>query len=65
MSRAMAGSLLLRPWGFLCLLASIICGWLMFRIIDPKLKALSVAFGEQQAGYLERVDQKTRWEEAP
>ena len=60
-----AGTLLLKPWGFLCLLASMICGWLMFRIIDPKLKALSVAFETQQAGYLERVNQKTRWEETP
>ena len=34
----------------------------MFRVIDPKLKALSVAFGEAQAGYLEQMDRKTRWE---
>ncbi len=60
-----AGALLLRPWGFVCLLASIVCGWLMFRVIDPKLKAMSVAFEGRQAGYLERVDRKTRWEAAP
>ena len=60
-----AGALLLKPWGFLALLGSMVCGWLMFRIIDPKLKVLSVAFEDAQAGYLERVNQKTRWEEAP
>ena len=63
MAVGVAGALLLRPWGFLCLLVSMVCGWLMFRIIDPKLKALSVAFEDAQAGYLERVNQKTRWED--
>lgn len=60
-----AGALLLEPWGFACLVGSIVCGWLMFRVIDPKLKALSLAFEAAQAGYLERVDRKTRWEETP
>jgi hypothetical protein len=60
-----AGSLLLRPWGFVALLASVVCGWLMFRVIDPKLSALSTAFEAHQSRYLDRVDRSTRWEEAP
>ena len=60
-----AGTLLFKPWGYVCLVASILAGWAMFRIIDPKMKAMSVAFESNQAGYLERVNKKTRWEEAP
>jgi hypothetical protein len=60
-----AGALLLETWGLICLLGSIVCAWLMFRIIDPKLKALSVAFEKSQAAYLERVDRATRWEASP
>jgi Na+/proline symporter len=57
-----AGTLLLRTWGFVCLAVSIVCAWLMFKVIDPKLKAMSVAFGEAQAGYLEDMNRRTRWE---
>ncbi len=59
-----AGVLLFELWGALSLLAGIVCGWLMFRVIDPKLAAMSVAFEAAQAGYLARVDRKTRWEGA-
>lgn len=58
------GALLLETWGFVCLAGSLVCAWLMFKVIDPKLKAMSVAFERAQAGYLEGVDRKTRWEEA-
>jgi Na+/proline symporter len=58
-----AGALLLRPWGFVCLVASLASGWAMFQIIDPKLKAMSVAFEAKQKVYLERMDRSTRWEE--
>ena len=57
-----AGTLLMKSWGFLCLALSIACAWAMFRIIDPKLKALSLAFEDAQAGYLEQMNQRTRWE---
>ncbi len=46
------------------LVASVVSAWLMFRIIDPKLKALSVAFESDQAHYLDRVNKTTRWEES-
>ena len=50
---------------FAALAASVVCGFLMFRIIDPKLKAMSVAFEKAQAGHLERMQRRTRWEEGP
>ncbi len=58
-----AGSLLFKPWGYACLVASMVCGFLMFRVIDPKLKAMSVAFEHNQEEYLARVNRKTRWQE--
>lgn len=58
-----AGALLMKVWGFVAVAGSILAGWLMFRVIDPKLKALSAAFEEAQAGHLERVNRVTRWEE--
>ncbi|MCP4226323.1 MAG: hypothetical protein GY773_23550, partial [Actinomycetia bacterium] len=51
-----AGTLMFRPWGYACLLGSMICGGLMFRIIDPKLKAMSVAFEQNQEEYLARMN---------
>ena len=57
-----AGTLLFEIWGFVCLAVSVVCAWAMFRIIDPKLKALSVAFEHAQEGYLEQMDRNTRWE---
>ena len=47
----------------MALAVSILCAWLMFRIIDPKLRALSLAFEGDQAHYLDRVNKTTRWEE--
>ena len=60
-----AGALLLRVWGFIALAASAICAWVMFRMIDPKLRALSAAFEANQARHLARVERATRWEETP
>jgi Na+/proline symporter len=57
-----AGTLLLKPWGYACLAGSAVAGWLMFRVIDPKLRALSLAFEGKQGGHLDRVNRKTRWE---
>jgi hypothetical protein len=60
-----AGTLLFEIWGLVSLLASIVCAWWMFRVIDPKMKAMSLAFEGNQAGYLERVERRTRWESEP
>jgi len=34
----------------------------MYKIIDPKLKAMSTAFEKKQEGYIDRLDKATRWE---
>ena len=60
-----AGTLLLRPWGFVCLAMGVLCGGVMFLVIDPKMKAMSLAFEAQQDEYLEHVNQTTRWETTP
>jgi hypothetical protein len=35
----------------------------MYKTIDPKLKAMSVAFEAKQEQYIDRLDKTTRWEE--
>ena len=57
-----AGSLLLQPWGFITLGLSVVFTWLTFRVIDPKLRALSDAFDARQEEFLESVERQNRWE---
>jgi hypothetical protein len=57
-----AGALLLRAWGFVALLVGIVSLVLMYRIIDPKLRAMSAAFAKRQDEFLKHVDKTTRWE---
>jgi len=37
-------------------------GWLMFWIIDPKLRAVSVEYEQRQARHLEELERKMRWQ---
>jgi hypothetical protein len=57
-----AGALLLRTWGFISLGLSVVFTWLTFKVIDPKLRALSRNFEKKQAGYLDAVERQNRWE---
>jgi peptidoglycan/LPS O-acetylase OafA/YrhL len=57
-----AGSLLLQTWGFITLALSVVFAWLTFKVIDPKLRALSGEFEKKQAGYLDAVERRNRWE---
>lgn len=57
-----AGALLLRSWGFVSLLLAALSTWLTFRVIDPKLRALSEGFEAKQARFLESVERRNRWE---
>jgi UPF0716 family protein affecting phage T7 exclusion len=57
-----AAALLLLVWGFVALAIGIICMVLMYRVIDPKLRAMSKAFAKRQQQYLEQVDKAVRWE---
>ena len=58
-----AGSLLLQTWGFMTLGLSVLCTWLTFKVIDPKLRALSASFEKKQAGFLDSVEKQNRWED--
>ena len=57
-----AGTLLLQTWGYITLALAVLCTWLTFRVIDPKLRALSRSFEEKQAHYLDAVERRNRWE---
>lgn len=58
-----AGTLLLQPWGYGALIGGVVSIILMYKIIDPKLKALSTEFELKEKEYIKRVDKTTRWEE--
>jgi len=58
-----AGSLLLQTWGYVALGLAVLFTWLTFKVIDPKLRALSEAFEKKQAGFLETVERQNRWED--
>ncbi len=57
-----AGSLLLQTWGFVTLGLALVCVYVMFRIIDPKLRAISTDFEAKEAAYIEQLDRAIRWE---
>ena len=57
-----AGALLLQTWGFITLGLSVVFTWLTFKVIDPKLRALSRDFEDRQAEYLDAVERRNRWE---
>jgi small-conductance mechanosensitive channel len=57
-----AGALLLQAWGFVALVVGIASVVLMYRVIDPKLRAMSEAFAKRQDEFLKHVDKTTRWE---
>lgn len=57
-----AGSLLLQAWGYITLAASLVFAFLMYKVIDPKLRTMSKAYEKKQHGYLEKLEKKVRWE---
>ncbi len=56
-------SLFLLPSGFVILALGIVVTFLLFFVIDPKLKAISTEYEKRQKEYLERLERITRWEE--
>ena len=56
-------SLLLFWYGWVILGISLLLLWLMIRIIDPKLKAISREYEKKQAAYLEEIEKISRWED--
>jgi len=57
-----AGALLLQVWGWVALALCVVCLVAMFKIIDPKLRAISTDFEAKEAKYLADLDRVTRWE---
>lgn len=56
-------SLLLLWFGWVMLGVGVILFVVMFRIIDPKLKAISEDYEAKQKKYLEDLERIARWEE--
>ncbi|MFQ5722247.1 MAG: hypothetical protein ACE5GI_07125 [Candidatus Aminicenantales bacterium] len=56
-------SLLLIWYGWVILGGSLILLWVMIKIIDPKLKAISEDYEKKQKKYLEELEKIARWEE--
>lgn len=54
--------LLLRPFGFALLTASILGAVAIYWVIDPKLRAVSTEFEASQARFLDQVEARSRWE---
>jgi len=54
--------LLLRWYGWVVLGVSGLLIWLMIKIIDPKLKALSHDYEKKQKQFLEELEKIERWE---
>ena len=55
-------SLLGNTFGYITLALGIAFSALMYWIIDPKLRAVSADYEEQQAKHLERLESIARWE---
>lgn len=53
--------LLLLP-GFVMLAAGMVCAGVIHWVIDPKLKAISHEYEQNQAHYIEELERNTRWE---
>jgi hypothetical protein len=56
-------SLLLLWYGWVILGVSVVLFVVMFKIIDPKLKAISEDYEAKQKKYLEDLEKIARWEE--
>lgn len=54
----------LRPlWGILLTGAGLVCAGVMYWIIDPKLRTISVEYEARQKEYLKELDRIMSWEE--
>jgi hypothetical protein len=56
-------SLLLKWYGWVLLGVSLVLLVLLIKVIDPKLKAISLDYEERQKEFLEELDRISRWEE--
>jgi Zn-dependent membrane protease YugP len=54
---------LLPAWGILLTGAGLVCAGVMYWIIDPKLRTISLEYEARQKEYLEELDRIMNWEE--
>lgn len=59
-----ANLLLLQPLGLTLTVSAVLGTFLIYWIIDPKLRAVSAEYETRQAAYLEDLERGLRWEEA-
>ena len=57
-----AMSALLIPTGFFILIIGILATIIMYRIIDPKLRAISSEYEKQEKDYLLKLEEIQKWE---
>ena len=54
-------TLLLQPAGLLLLLAAVAGTFVIYWVIDPKLRAISEEYEQRQASYVEALEERSRW----
>lgn len=54
---------LLPWWGLMVTAAGLLCVWLMYRVIDPKLRTVSADYELKQKQYLKELDRIMKWED--
>jgi glycopeptide antibiotics resistance protein len=50
-------------WGILLTLLGAVFVWLMYAVIDPKLRKISADYETKQKDYLRNLDRIMKWEE--
>ncbi|MBU8872047.1 MAG: Na+:solute symporter [Gemmatimonadales bacterium] len=55
--------LLLQPGGILLVVAAVVGTGVIYWVIDPKLRAVSVEYEAQQEKYVKQLEQRLRWQE--
>ncbi len=49
--------------GLVITLLGVLCGWMMYAAIDPKLKTISAHYELKQKQYLQDLDKMMKWED--
>ena len=55
--------LLLQPGGIFLVVAAVGGAGVIYWVIDPKLRAVSVEYEAQQEQYVKELEQRLRWQE--
>jgi len=49
--------------GYIALVTGLGLAWLMYWVIDPKLRAISTEYERKQQAFIEHMEEITRWKE--